>query len=91
MNLNRKLSQEDIQRIKDKTEDVLLHPDSIKENQDISCPKIFWNGMGHGSEIGEWSCVLNPKDYGDLLHGGGKENTEYLPCYCQNYNNCPKL
>jgi len=91
MELEIRLSQEDIQRIKDNQEDILLHPDSIERNQDVSCPKIFWNEFGYGSGIGEWTCLLNPYTYGDIFCSHDIENTDYLPCDCKNFNNCSRI
>ena len=85
------MEEDDLQRIADKKIDLLLYADSVKSNQDINCPKIFWNGWGHGSGIGDWCCVLREYHYGDLLHGGGSENKDYYPCNCRDYNTCPIL
>ena len=65
----------------------LLHP--IPKNQDGNCPKIEWMGLGHGSGVGEWKCLLQTETYGDLSRGGGSENLDYLPCNNSDYNKCP--
>ena len=91
MVLQLKLTDEDKQRIKDKNLEILLHPDSQKKEQDINCPKILWQGLGHGSGIGNWCCVLNSQKYGDVLYGGGQENSEILPCDYSDFQNCPRL
>ncbi len=75
MTLTPHLSEEDKERVKDKDLDILLHPNSLNSEQDIKCPKIIWQGLGHGSGIGEWDCFLKTAKYGDLLYGDGQENT----------------
>lgn len=61
-----------------------------RENQDASCPHIEWMGedLVHCPEIGEWKCMLQVYTYGDLLHGGGSENTDYRPCNHPNHERC---
>ena len=85
------LSKEDRRRLEDNVQDIILHPGSLKETQDILCSKIFWNSEGHGSGIGKWSCVLREEKYGDVNNGGGNENKDYLECDCSDYNSCGRF
>ena len=60
----------------------------VQPGQDANCPHLEWMGMGHGSGIGEWKCLLQDYAYGDLLYGRGSENTDYKPCNCSDHNKC---
>jgi len=64
----------------------LLYP--MPANQDSRCLHIEWMGWGHGSGMGEWKCVLQDYTHGDLLYGGGSENTDHKPCNCSDHNSC---
>ena len=64
----------------------LLHP--VSSDQDSSCSKLEWIGLGHGSGVGEWKCRLQPYQYGDLLYGGGSENVDYKLCNCSDFHKC---
>ena len=74
--------------IKNNTLDKLLHPNP---NVDLNCPVIEWMGedLTQCPGVGEWKCKLQDYKYGDLLHGGGNENTDYYACDCKNHNSCP--
>lgn len=67
---------------------ISIHP--TRGNQDASCPHIEWMGedLGHCPGIGEWKCMLQSYQYGDLLHGGGSENTDYRSCNHPDHNKC---
>ena len=61
-----------------------------KEDQDASCPHIQWMGedLVHCPGVGEWKCMLQDYQYGDLLYGGGSENTDYRSCNHPDHNRC---
>ena len=80
------LSEEDKQRIKDKRLDILLNYGSLTPEKDIYCPKIFWDGLGHNSEMGDWCCILR-EEYSEEYN----QNKDYLPCNCLDYNSCKTL
>lgn len=67
---------------------IVNHPS--RENQDTTCPDIQWMGedLVHCPGIGEWKCMLRDYQYGDLLYGGGSENTDYRSCDHPNHNKC---
>ena len=64
-----------------------MHP--VPSGQDGGCPKIEWQGLGHGSGIGGYKCLLQEDKYGDISHGGGSENLDYLPCNNSDHETCP--
>jgi len=57
---------------------------------DRACPFIEWMGedLAQCPGVGEWKCKIQEYHYGDLLAGGGSENTDYQPCRCSNHNAC---
>ena|SRR3990167_1374393 len=88
-----KLTKEDKQRIKDNFEELFINPDSfgqcINQKQCFKCPKITWEGLGHNSGMGEWSCILKEKKEKDLIYGS--EHSYNLPCDCSDYKSCQTL
>ena len=66
----------------------VFHP--AEKNQDVKCPHIQWRGedLNHCPGVGEWKCMFQDYQYGDLLHGGGSENTDYLACNHPNHEKC---
>src|SRR3989344_441867 len=58
----------------------VIHP--TRDDQDTNCPQSQWMGedLNHCPGVGEWKCMLQDYQWGDLLCGGGSENTDYRAC-----------
>ena len=61
-----------------------------RDNQDPNCPHIQWRGedLVHCPGVGELKCMLQKETWGDLLYGGGSENTDYLDCNHPEHGKC---